>query len=95
LLRGKIVVEKSTFSGDLKDAQFEARKVPDDIGTRPALRCEDRALGALRIATKALAERLVAWDYDNIMIYCDNSARRSQTENGFRTHLRSRKKLRK
>jgi dihydropyrimidinase len=37
MLRGKIVVEAGTFSGDLKDGQFLARKVPEEIRTRPAL----------------------------------------------------------
>jgi dihydropyrimidinase len=37
MLRGKIVVENDTFSGDLKDGQFLPRKVPEEIRTRPAL----------------------------------------------------------
>jgi len=37
LLRGKIVVENGTFSGDLKDGQFLPRKVPEEIRTRPAV----------------------------------------------------------
>jgi hypothetical protein len=35
MLRGKIVVEGGTFSGDLKDGQFLLRKVPDEIRARP------------------------------------------------------------
>jgi dihydropyrimidinase len=34
MLRGKIVVEGGTFSGDLKDGQFLLRKVPDEIRAR-------------------------------------------------------------
>jgi len=37
MLRGKIVVENGAFSGDLKDGQFLARKVPDVIRSRPAV----------------------------------------------------------
>ena len=37
MLRGKIVVEGGTFSGDLEDGQFLPRKVPEEIRTRPAL----------------------------------------------------------
>jgi len=37
MLRGKIVVEGSTFSGDPKDGQFLPRKVPEEIRTRPAI----------------------------------------------------------
>jgi hypothetical protein len=33
MLRGKIVVENGTFSGDLKDGQF----LPEEIRTRPAV----------------------------------------------------------
>ena len=35
MLRGKIVVERDTFTGDLKDGQFLPRKIPDEIRTRP------------------------------------------------------------
>ena len=37
MLRGKIVVEKGAFNGDLKDGQFLTRKVPEEIRTRPAV----------------------------------------------------------
>ena len=37
MLRGKIVVEGSTLTGDLKDGQFLPRKVPEEIRGRPAL----------------------------------------------------------
>ena len=37
ILRGKIVVERDTFTGDLKDGQFLPRKVPEQIRTRPAV----------------------------------------------------------
>ena len=37
MLRGKIVVDGSTFDGDLKDGQFLPRKVPDEVRTRPAV----------------------------------------------------------
>jgi len=37
MLRGKIVVDNGTFSGDLKDGQFLPRKVPEEIRARPAL----------------------------------------------------------
>jgi dihydropyrimidinase len=37
MLRGKIVVEDGTFSGDLKDGQFLSRKVSEEIRTRPAV----------------------------------------------------------
>jgi dihydropyrimidinase len=37
ILRGKIVVDGSTFSGDLKDGQFLPRKVPEEIRTHPAV----------------------------------------------------------
>jgi dihydropyrimidinase len=37
MLRGKIVVEGGTFTGDLKDGQFLPRKVPDEIRTRPVV----------------------------------------------------------
>jgi dihydropyrimidinase len=37
MLRGKIVVDSGTFSGDLKDGQFLSRKVPEEIRTRPAV----------------------------------------------------------
>jgi dihydropyrimidinase len=37
MLRGKIVVENRTFSGDLKDGQFLPRKVSDEIRTHPAV----------------------------------------------------------
>ena len=37
MLRGKIVVEGGTFSGDLKDGQFLLRKVAEEIRTRPAV----------------------------------------------------------
>jgi dihydropyrimidinase len=35
MLRGKIVVEGGSFSGDLKYGQFLLRKVPDEIRARP------------------------------------------------------------
>jgi dihydropyrimidinase len=35
MLRGKIVVEGRTFTGNLKDGQFMLRKVPDEIRARP------------------------------------------------------------
>ena len=37
MLRGKIVVEDGTFTGNLKDGQFLLRKVPDEIRARPAV----------------------------------------------------------
>ena len=37
MLRGKIVNENGTFSGDLKDGQFQPRKLPEEIRTRPAV----------------------------------------------------------
>jgi dihydropyrimidinase len=37
ILRGKIVVENGTFSGDLKNGQFLPRQVPDEVRTRPAV----------------------------------------------------------
>jgi dihydropyrimidinase len=37
MLRGKIVVDGSTFAGGLKDGQFLPRKVPDEVRTRPAV----------------------------------------------------------
>ena len=37
ILRGKIVVENGSLSGDLKDGQFLPRKVPDEVRTRPAV----------------------------------------------------------
>jgi hypothetical protein len=37
MLRGKMVVEGGTFSGDLKDGQFLLRKVPDEIRARPVV----------------------------------------------------------
>jgi len=37
ILRGKIVVEGGTFTGDLKDGQFLSRKVPEEIRARPVL----------------------------------------------------------
>ena len=37
MLRGKIVVEDGSFSGDLKDGQFLPRKVPEEMRTRPAV----------------------------------------------------------
>jgi dihydropyrimidinase len=37
ILRGKIVVENGAFSGDLKDGQFQSRKVPDEIRTKPVV----------------------------------------------------------
>ena len=37
MLRGKIVVENGTFTGDIKDGQFLPRKVPEEIRTRPVL----------------------------------------------------------
>jgi hypothetical protein len=35
MLRGKIVVNNGTFSGDLKDGQFLPRQVPGEIRSRP------------------------------------------------------------
>ena len=35
MLRGKIVVENGTFTGDLNDGQFLPRRVPEEIRTRP------------------------------------------------------------
>jgi dihydropyrimidinase len=37
MLRGTIVVEGGTVTGDLKDGQFLPRKVPEGIRSRPAL----------------------------------------------------------
>jgi dihydropyrimidinase len=37
MLRGKIVVEGGRLQGDRKDGQFLARKVPDEIRSRPAV----------------------------------------------------------
>ena len=37
LLRGKIVVDNGTFSGDPNDGQFLPRKVPDAVRTRPVV----------------------------------------------------------
>jgi dihydropyrimidinase len=37
MLRGKIVVENGTFTGDLKDGQFLPRKVPEEIRIRPSV----------------------------------------------------------
>jgi dihydropyrimidinase len=37
MLRGKIVVEGGTFTGDLRDGQFLPRKVPDEIRARPVV----------------------------------------------------------
>jgi dihydropyrimidinase len=37
ILRGKVVVENGTFAGDLKDGQFLARKVPEEVRSRPTL----------------------------------------------------------
>ncbi|HJU15782.1 MAG TPA: amidohydrolase family protein [Stellaceae bacterium] len=37
ILRGKIVVENNILSGDLKDGQFQPRKVPEEIRSRPAV----------------------------------------------------------
>jgi hypothetical protein len=37
MLRGKIVVEGGTFTGDLKDGQFLPRIVPVEIRARPAI----------------------------------------------------------
>jgi dihydropyrimidinase len=37
VLRGKIVVEGTTFHGDPKDGQFLPRKIPDEIRARPAV----------------------------------------------------------
>jgi len=37
MLRGKIVVDGGTFSGDLTDGQFLTRKVPEEIRSRPAV----------------------------------------------------------
>jgi hypothetical protein len=35
MLRGQIVVNNGTFSGDLKDGQFLPRQVPGEIRSRP------------------------------------------------------------
>jgi dihydropyrimidinase len=35
MLRGKIVVERATFSADLKDGQFLPRKIPSEVRSRP------------------------------------------------------------
>jgi len=37
MLRGKVVVQNGTFSGDLKDGQFLPRKVPEEIRAHPAV----------------------------------------------------------
>jgi dihydropyrimidinase len=37
ILRGKIVVDGGTFSGNVKDGRFLPRKVPDEVRTRPAV----------------------------------------------------------
>jgi dihydropyrimidinase len=37
VLRGKIVVENGTFSGDLQHGQFLSRKIPEEIRTRPVV----------------------------------------------------------
>ncbi len=37
ILRGKIVVEDGSFSGDLRDGQFLPRKIPDAVRSRPAV----------------------------------------------------------
>jgi dihydropyrimidinase len=37
MLRGNIVVNGRTFTGELKDGQFLSRKVPDEIRSRPAV----------------------------------------------------------
>jgi dihydropyrimidinase len=37
ILRGKVVVDACTFSGDLKDGQFLPRKVLEDVRSRPAV----------------------------------------------------------
>jgi dihydropyrimidinase len=37
ILRGKVVVEDGAFHGNLRDGQFQKRKVADDIRSRPAL----------------------------------------------------------
>jgi dihydropyrimidinase len=37
ILRGKIVVEGGRFAGDPKDGQFQPRKVPEEIRSRPAV----------------------------------------------------------
>jgi dihydropyrimidinase len=37
MLRGKVVVDNGTFSGDLKDGQFLLRKVAEEIRTRPVV----------------------------------------------------------
>ncbi len=37
LLRGKVVVDNGTFSGELRDGQFQPRKVSDEVRARPAV----------------------------------------------------------
>ncbi|MGH7092301.1 MAG: amidohydrolase family protein [Stellaceae bacterium] len=37
MLRGKIVVDGGTFSGDLKDGRFLPRKVPEEVRSRPVV----------------------------------------------------------
>jgi dihydropyrimidinase len=37
ILRGKVVVDGGAFHGDLRDGQFQKRKVADDIRSRPAV----------------------------------------------------------
>jgi dihydropyrimidinase len=37
ILRGKVVVEDGAFHGNLRDGQFQKRKVADDIRSRPAV----------------------------------------------------------
>src|SRR5205085_2585178 len=37
MLRGKIVVEGGTLTGDLNDGKFLSRKIPEEIRTRPSV----------------------------------------------------------
>jgi hypothetical protein len=37
IAEGQDHVESGAFSGDLKDGQFRAHKVPDEIGTQTAV----------------------------------------------------------
>ena len=37
ILRGKIIVDGGSFTGDLRDGQFLPRKLPEEVLSRPAL----------------------------------------------------------
>jgi hypothetical protein len=37
MLRGKVVVDGNTFTGDLTHRQFLPRKIADEVRTRPVL----------------------------------------------------------